>query len=53
MEHTGANPYTQGVVDFVSGLRYDAIPDEVRARIMPPIRDSFGCALYGTDLPWS
>lgn len=53
MEHTGANPYTQGVADFVSGLRYEAIPAEVLARIKLLILDSFGCALYGTDLPWS
>ncbi len=53
MEHTGANPYTRGVADFVSGLRYEAIPAEVLARIKLLILDSFGCALYGTDLPWS
>ena len=53
MEHTGANPYTRGVADFVSALRYEAIPEEVRARIKLLILDSFGCALYGADLPWS
>ena len=52
-EHTGANPQTRGVADFVSGLRYEAIPDDVRARIKLLILDSFGCALYGSDLPWS
>jgi 2-methylcitrate dehydratase PrpD len=53
MEHTGANPYTRGVADFVSGLRYEAIPADVLARIKLLILDSFGCALYGADLPWS
>ncbi len=53
MEHTGANPQTRGVADFVSGLRYEAIPAEVLARIKLLILDSFGCALYGADLPWS
>ena len=50
MEHTGANPYTRGVAEFVSGLRYEAIPDAVRDRIKLLILDSFGCALYGADL---
>ena len=53
MEHTGANPHTRGVANFVSNLRYEAIPDDVRARIKLLILDSFGCALYGADLPWS
>ena len=53
MEHTGANPHTRGVANFVSNLRYEAIPDDVRARIKLLILDAFGCALYGADLPWS
>jgi 2-methylcitrate dehydratase PrpD len=53
MDHSGGNPQTRGVADFVSGLRYDAIPGEVRARIKLLILDSLGCALYGADLPWS
>ena len=54
MAHTSAsNPYTRGIARFVSGLQYEAIPDEVRHRIKLLILDSFGCALYGADLPWS
>jgi 2-methylcitrate dehydratase PrpD len=49
----GANPYTGGVAAFVAGLRYEAIPDEVRARIKLLILDSLGCALFGAGLPWS
>jgi len=49
----GTNPYTGGVAAFVSGLRYEAIPDEVRTRIKLLILDSLGCALYGAALPWS
>jgi 2-methylcitrate dehydratase PrpD len=52
-EHAGDNPYTRGIADFVADLRYDAIPQEVRDRIKLLILDSFGCALYGADLPWS
>jgi 2-methylcitrate dehydratase PrpD len=49
----GGNPYTKEVAAFVAGLAYERIPAEVIARIKLLILDSFGCALYGTDLPWS
>jgi 2-methylcitrate dehydratase PrpD len=47
-----ANPHTRRVAEFVSGLRYEAIPREVRERIKLLILDSLGCALYGAHLPW-
>jgi len=47
-----ANTYTRGVAEFVSGLRYEAIPREVRERAKLLILDSLGCALYGAHLPW-
>ena len=47
------NPYTRGIAEFVSGLRYDRIPAEVRDRIKLLMLDSFGCALYGADLEWT
>ncbi|MEA3086832.1 MAG: aconitate decarboxylase [Paraburkholderia sp.] len=49
----GTNPYTGGVAAFVAGLRYEAIPDDVRARIKLLILDSLGCAIFGAALPWS
>src|SRR5262252_4589953 len=49
----GGNPYTKGVAAFVAGLTYERIPAEVIARIKLLILDSLGCALYGTELPWS
>src|SRR5262245_32349951 len=49
----GENPYTQGVAAFIAGLAYERIPPEVIARVKLLILDSFGCALYGTGLPWS
>ena len=48
-----ANPYTQGVARFVSGLQYETIPAEVLHRIKLLILDSLGCAVYAADLPWS
>jgi aconitate decarboxylase len=47
------NPYTRKIAEFVSGLQYDNIPNEVRTRIKLLVLDSLGCALYGADLPWS
>jgi 2-methylcitrate dehydratase PrpD len=47
-----ANPYTRGIAEFVSGLRYDAIPREVRERAKLLILDALGCALYGAHLEW-
>jgi len=55
VEHVGTNgnPYTSGIAQFVSTLRYDSIPPEVLQRIKLLILDAFGCALYGADLPWA
>ncbi len=50
---TSDNQYTQGIANFVAGLRYDDIPPEVIARIKLLILDSLGCAIFGADLPWS
>src|SRR5256714_5640565 len=47
-----SNPYARGVAEFVSGLRYEAIPREVRERAKLLILDSLGCALYGAHLQW-
>ena len=52
-EATTDNPYTRGIAEFVSGLSYEAIPEEVRHRIKLLMLDSLGCALYGADLEWS
>src|SRR5216117_737725 len=47
-----SNSYTRGVAEFVSGLRYEAIPREVRERAKLLVLDSLGCALYGARLEW-
>jgi len=51
-EATQDNPYTRGIAQFVSGLKYEAIPEEVRHRLKLLMLDSLGCALYGADLEW-
>ena len=51
-ESTNNNPYTRGIAEFVSGLKYEAIPADVRHRAKLLMLDSLGCALYGADLQW-
>src|SRR5689334_10037388 len=50
---TTSNPFTSGMARFVAGLRYEAIPQDVRERIKLLILDSLGCAIFGTELEWS
>ncbi|OGT80626.1 MAG: 2-methylcitrate dehydratase [Gammaproteobacteria bacterium RIFCSPLOWO2_02_FULL_61_13] len=49
----GAGLHTQRIADFITGLRYQDIPGAVIERVKLLMLDSFGCALYGTTLPWS
>jgi aconitate decarboxylase len=54
MAHARADSrYTRGLAEFVSGLRYERIPEEVRARLKLLMLDSIGCALFGAHLEWS
>src|SRR5882757_10481334 len=52
-DQTGNNAYTSGIANFVAGLRYEDIPDEVKDRIKLLILDSLGCAIFGVHLEWS
>jgi len=52
MSAAADNRYTRGIAEFVSGLRYDAIPREVRERAKLLMLDALGCALYGAHLEW-
>jgi len=49
---TVQNTYTHRIAEFVSGLRYENIPAEVRERLKILILDSLGCAIYGAHLEW-
>ena len=51
-EATIDNPYTRGIAEFVAGLRYEDVPEEVRERMKLLVLDALGCALYGADLDW-
>ncbi|HVY44096.1 MAG TPA: MmgE/PrpD family protein [Hyphomicrobiaceae bacterium] len=54
MAHGAAdNRYTRGIAEFVSGLRYEQIPQDVLARLKLLMLDSLGCALFGARLEWS
>jgi 2-methylcitrate dehydratase PrpD len=45
------NRFTRGIAEFVSALRYEAIPPEVTRRAQLLMLDAFGCALYASHLP--
>jgi aconitate decarboxylase len=47
------NRQTRGLAEFISGLRYDQIPGEVRDRLKLLMLDSLGCAVYGSGMAWS
>ena len=54
MAHSSmGNAYTRSVADFVSGVRFEAIPEEVRTRLKLLMLDSLGCGIFGADLQWS
>jgi 2-methylcitrate dehydratase PrpD len=40
------------MAEFASGLTYEAIPPQVRARIKLLILDAIGCGIYGAGQPW-
>ena len=46
------NVHTRRIADFVSQLRYEQIPENVRERAKLLILDSLGCAIYGAKLEW-
>jgi 2-methylcitrate dehydratase PrpD len=47
------NPHTSALARFVATVKFDDIPADVRGRLKLLILDSLGCAIYGTNLPWS
>src|SRR5262245_38131555 len=52
-EHSGSdNVHTRRIADFVSQLRFEQIPADVRERIKLLILDALGCAIYGANLEW-
>jgi 2-methylcitrate dehydratase PrpD len=47
------NAYTRDIASFVAGLTFERIPREVATRIKLLVLDSLGCAIFGSELPWS
>ena len=43
---------TRALAEFVAGFSYKNIPPEVVSHIKFCLLDSFGCALFGSTLPW-
>ena len=46
------NSPTRILADYVSGLSYGDIPEEVISHIKLCLVDTLGCALFGSTLPW-
>ncbi len=44
---------TKILAEFAAGLRYEDIPEDVRARARDCIQDTVGVAVFGARLPWS
>ncbi|MGH6618561.1 MAG: MmgE/PrpD family protein, partial [Alphaproteobacteria bacterium] len=44
---------TRTLAEWVAGLRYEDIPEDVRAHARRFILDNFGCQIAGATLPWS
>lgn len=51
-ETTAGSSPTRILAEYVSGLSYNHIPEEVISHIKFCLIDSFGCALFGSTLPW-
>ena len=51
-EFAATSSPTQVLAEYVSGLSYKTIPPEVLSHIKLCVIDSFGCALFGSTLPW-
>jgi 2-methylcitrate dehydratase PrpD len=45
--------YTQALAAYVSSVRYEDLPGEVRQRVPLLMLDGFGCGIFGSSLPWS
>jgi 2-methylcitrate dehydratase PrpD len=48
---TGSSP-TRVLAEYIAGLSYKQIPQEVISHIKFSLIDSLGCALFGSTLPW-
>lgn len=44
---------TKVLAEFAAGLRYEDVPEDVRARARDCIQDTIGVIVFGARLPWS
>ncbi|MGH7823730.1 MAG: MmgE/PrpD family protein [Candidatus Binatia bacterium] len=51
-ETAAANSPTRILAEYIAGLSYKDIPQEVVSHVKFCLIDSFGCALFGSTLPW-
>lgn len=43
---------TRALARFIAGLRWQQVPDQVRAVLEKAVLDGVGCGLHGLTLPW-
>jgi aconitate decarboxylase len=51
-ETSAASSPTRTLAEYIAGLSYKDIPQEVVSHIKLSFIDSLGCALFGSTLPW-
>ena len=51
-ETAAENSPTRTLAEYIAGLSYKDIPEAVVSHIKFCLIDSFGCALFGSTLPW-
>jgi 2-methylcitrate dehydratase PrpD len=44
---------TRELAEFAAGLRFEALPDDVRAAARDCVQDTVGVMIFGAELPWS
>lgn len=52
MGNANSVPVTRSLGEFVQGLRWDHVPEEVREHIKRCVLDTIGCGLFGSTLEW-
>ena len=51
-EASTAGSPTRTLAEYIAGLAYKDIPQEVVSHIKLSVIESLGCALFGSTLPW-
>jgi 2-methylcitrate dehydratase PrpD len=53
MDRNAVPAATRAVAEWVSALRYEALPERTREVVRCAILDTLGCGVYGYNTPWA